>query len=70
MADGDMKPGDIMPARVSMIRPMLAQVVAREKRGVIYGGAAGKLSVGDHVKIRIVEVNGSNGYAFTAALLG
>jgi len=70
MADGALKPGDLMPIRVTRVQDMLAQVVAREQRGVIYGGAAGKLTVGQHVKVRILEVNGSNGYQFTASLVG
>jgi hypothetical protein len=70
MADGALKPGDLVPARVTRVQAMLAQVVVREERGVIYGGGADKLSVGQHVRIRIIEVNGSNGYKFTASLLG
>jgi|1186.fasta_scaffold132043_1 hypothetical protein len=69
MADGALKPGDLVPGRVTRVQAMLAQVVAREQRGVIYGGAAGKLTVGQHVTVRILEVNGSNGYPFTAALV-
>ena len=64
-----MKAGDLVPGRVTRVHGMLAQVIAREQQGVIYGGAAGKLTVGQHVRVRILEVNGSNGYRFTAALL-
>lgn len=69
MADGPLKPGDLTPARVVKAWQMHAQVVARDQLGVIYGGGAGKLSAGQHVKIRITEINGTNGYKFTAALL-
>jgi exosome complex RNA-binding protein Csl4 len=69
MADNALKPGDLVPGRVIRVQTMLAQVVAREQRGVIYGGAAGQLTVDQLVKVRILEVNGSNGYSFTARLL-
>lgn len=64
-----LSPGDLVPGRVTRVRPMLALVVAGEQRGVIYGGAAGDLTVGQHVRVRILEVDGSNGYKFTAALI-
>ena len=70
MADDALKPGDLVPARVTRVQALLAQVVARDQRGVIYGGSAGKLTVGQHVRVRILEVNGSNGYPFTASLIG
>ncbi|GAA3614614.1 hypothetical protein GCM10022236_15660 [Microlunatus ginsengisoli] len=70
MGNDALKPGDLVPGKVTRVQAMLAQVVAREQRGVIYGGAAGKLTVGQHVKVRILEVNGSNGYAFTGSLIG
>lgn len=63
-----MKPGDLVPGRVTRVQSMLALVVVQEQRGVIYGGAAGKLTVGQHVRVRILEVDGSNGYKFTASL--
>jgi len=69
MADGPLKPGDVTPARVVRVWQLHAQVDARDQRGVIYGGGAGKLTAGQHVKIRITEVNGTNGYKFTADLL-
>lgn len=69
MADAALKPGDFVTGRVTRVQPMLAQVVAQEQRGVIYGGSAGKLTVGQHVRVRILEVNGSNGYKFTGSLL-
>ena len=69
MANDAMKPGDLVPGRVTRVHGMLAQVIAREQQGVIYGGAAAQLTVGQHVRVRILEVNGSNGYRFTAALL-
>ncbi|HEY5784941.1 MAG TPA: hypothetical protein VIT65_09195 [Microlunatus sp.] len=69
MADGPLKPGDLMPARVVRAWQLHAQVVARDQLGVIYGSGAGKLTAGQHVKIRIIEVNGTNGYKFTASLL-
>ena len=70
MADGALKPGDLVPAKVTRVLAMHALVTAHEQRGIIYGGAAGKLSVGQHVKVRVVEVDGSNGYKFTASLVG
>lgn len=69
MADGPLKPGDVLPARVLRAWQAHAQVIAREQRGVVYGSGAGKLSEGQHVKIRITEINGTNGYPFTAALI-
>lgn len=69
MADGALKPGDLVASRVIRVQSMLAQVIGREQRGVIYGGAAGKLTVGQHVTVRVLEVNGSNGYQFTGSLV-
>jgi hypothetical protein len=70
MADGPLKPGDLTPARVVKAWSAHAQVVARDQLGIIYGGGAAKLTAGQHVRIRITEINGSNGYKFTASLLG
>ena len=69
MADGPLKPGDLTPARVVKAWSAHAQVVARDQLGIIYGGGAAKLTAGQHVRIRINEINGSNGYKFTASLL-
>ena len=69
VTDGPLKTGDIVAALVIRAWPTHAQVKARDQRGIIYGGGCDKLKVGEHAKIRITELNGTNGYQFTAALL-
>ncbi len=67
MAEGPVRPGELLVARVTFVRPVHALVVARGENGVIRGSAAGRTSVGDHVKIRVLEVN--VGGRFEASIL-
>ena len=68
MAEGPVKPGELLVARVTFVRPLHALVVARGDSGIVRGSAAGRTSVGDHVRIRVLEVN--VGGRFEASIIG
>lgn len=67
MAEGPVQVGELAVGRVTTVRPLLAQVVVRDQLGVIRGAAAGRVSLGDHVKIHVTAVN--VGGRFEATLL-
>jgi hypothetical protein len=52
-----MNVGDLVTARVIDVRPLLVRIVAEDQSGVIRGSAAGEVSVGQRIKVRITESN-------------
>ncbi len=63
-----MRPGELLVARVTSVFPSHALVVAREQSGIVRGPAAGRSSVGDRVKVHVLQIDA--GGRFEASILG
>lgn len=68
VAEGPVRPGELLVAHVTFVRSAHALVVARGESGIVRGAAAGRTSVGDRVKIHVLEVNVDG--RFEARILG
>lgn len=69
VTEGSFTQGELIMCIVQKVYPIHAVVTARGGIGVVRGSAAGRLSVGQHVRVRIVEVN-EGGRAFVGAVVG
>ena len=57
MAGEPLKVGDLVACRVTDIKPMLIRLTAisQQRLGVVRGSAASRVSVGQHVHVRILD---------------